>query len=227
MLTLHYAPDNASLVVRLALEELQLPYRAVLVDRAAQEQRGAAFRRLNPQGLIPVLETPDGALFETGAILLWLADRHHALAPPPDSPARGHFLKWLFFVAGTLHGDLRQQFHPERYATDIAAHHALTRARLGGHFALLDELAADAPGWFAAPAPTVLDFYAGVAMRWAALYVAGQPRWFHSGDYPALQRMAQRLELRPTALAAARSEGLGPAPFSDPQLPLPPAGSPT
>ena len=42
MYVLHYAPDNASLIVRLALEEMGLPYRTVLVDRARREQDGAA-----------------------------------------------------------------------------------------------------------------------------------------------------------------------------------------
>ena len=55
-LTLHYAPDNASLIVRLALEEAGLPYRTVLVDRAANAQRSPAYMALNPAGRIP----PDG-----------------------------------------------------------------------------------------------------------------------------------------------------------------------
>ena len=95
---LHYAPDNASLIIRLALEELELPYETVLVDRARTAQQSAEYLALNPNGLIPVLETPHGALFETGAILLWLADTEGKLAPPPESAARGNFLKWLFFV---------------------------------------------------------------------------------------------------------------------------------
>ncbi|MEY8839828.1 glutathione S-transferase, partial [Cribrihabitans sp. XS_ASV171] len=41
-LRLHYAPDNASLIIRLALEEMRLPYQAVLVDRAARAQDGTA-----------------------------------------------------------------------------------------------------------------------------------------------------------------------------------------
>jgi hypothetical protein len=73
---LHYAPDNASLIIRLTLEEMGLPYQAVLVDRHSRAQKGAPYLALNPHGRIPVLETPEGAIYETGAILLWLADRH-------------------------------------------------------------------------------------------------------------------------------------------------------
>ena len=86
---LHYAPDNASLIVRLALEELGRPYETVLVDRRAKAQRSPAYLALNPAGRIPTLETPDGPISETGAILLWLADRHGALAPAAGDPARG------------------------------------------------------------------------------------------------------------------------------------------
>jgi glutathione S-transferase len=92
---LHYAPDNASMIVRLALEQLNLPYRAQLVDRSVMGQQDAAYLALNPNGLIPVLETPTGPLFETGAILLWLADTHGGLGPAPHATARGDFLRRL------------------------------------------------------------------------------------------------------------------------------------
>lgn len=225
MLVLHYAPDNASLVVRLVLEELGLPWRAVLVDRRAQAQKAPAYLALNPQGLIPVLETPHGPIWETGAILLWLAETTGRMLPPPDHPARGAALGWLFFLSNTLHADLRMQFYPARYAPDPAAIRAHTTARLAGHFRLMDDLAGQALPWFGGDAPSVLDCYVAVAMRWAALYTAGGPRWFRAAEYPGLLRMAQRLEARPCALAAALAEGLGPTPFSDPALPDPPEGA--
>ncbi len=126
MYTLHYAPDNASLIVRLALLELGQPFRTRLVDRRARQQDSAAYRRLNPAGLIPVLETPDGPISETGAVLLWLVDRHGALGPGPGDPGRGGFLKWLFFLSNTLHADLRMIFYPGQYAPGAEA--ALTSA---------------------------------------------------------------------------------------------------
>jgi glutathione S-transferase len=133
---LHYAPDNASLVVRLALEELGQPYDTVLVDRAARGHKAPEYRALNPAGLIPVLETPDGPVFETGAILLWLADRHGALAPAPDSPDRGAFLKWLFFTSNTLHAGLRMRFYPAQYAAGDPAAQAVLSAHMKGEAAL-------------------------------------------------------------------------------------------
>ena len=63
---LHYAPDNASMIVRLVLEALRQRYEVILVDRAMRGQNEPAYLALNPNGLIPTLETPDGSIFETG-----------------------------------------------------------------------------------------------------------------------------------------------------------------
>lgn len=225
MFTLHHAPDNASLIVRLVLEDLGLPYRGVLVDRQARGQKRPEYLALNPQGLIPVLETPDGPLFETAAICLWLADRTGRMAPMPGDAGRGAFLAWLFFVSNTLHADLRMQFYPDRYSPDRAGAATLTTARLTAHFRLLDDLAGQGPAWFGGAEPSVLDCYVAVAMRWAALYTAGGPRWFHAAGFPALQSMAARLETRASVAAAIAAEGLGPRPFTDPQPCRPDTGS--
>ena len=62
-LILHYASDNASLCIRLALEVAGEAYDTQLVDRAAVAQKSERYLAMNPNGLIPVLETPDGVLF--------------------------------------------------------------------------------------------------------------------------------------------------------------------
>ncbi|SFE25226.1 glutathione S-transferase [Sulfitobacter brevis] len=227
---LHYAPDNASLAVRLALEQRGLPYKAVLVDRKQAEQSGPAYRQLNPNGLIPVLETPQGPLFETGAILLWLADTHGQLGPAPDAPERGDFLKWLFFVANTLHPAERMLFYPEKF---IAPDHATAlRAGLTQHlhqsFTTLDAAAALRPDWLGGTAPTVLDFYVAALLRWPALYPADHDRsWFRLGVYPALQRVCAKIESLPATIALQQAEGLGDTPFTAPRHPNPPIGSAT
>lgn len=222
---LHYAPDNASLVIRLALEARGLPFEAVLVDRAAREQDSAAYRALNPAGLIPVLETPDGPLFETAAILLWLADRHGGLGPAPDDPARAVFLKWLVFTSNTLHADLRMLFHPEQYVgpEHVDALRAGLIARLLRHLALLDRAVA-APDW---PGGGV-EFYLACLLRWMVLYPEGFDRdWFALSDFPALAALCARVEETDAARAATRAEGLGPHPFTDPRTATPPEGTAT
>jgi hypothetical protein len=143
---LHYAPDNASLIIRLVLEEAGLPYRTALADRAIRAQDSAAYLKINPAGLIPALETPVGPIFETGAILLWLADKHD-LGPKPDACSSGDFLKWLFFISNTAHADLRRIFYSGLYTPPGSedGHYALAAARMKGHFALLDHAATEKP----------------------------------------------------------------------------------
>lgn len=224
MYILHYAPDNASLIIRLVLEEAGLPYRTALVDRSIRAHESAAYLRLNPAGLIPALETPDGPIFETAAILLWLSDKHD-LGPKPDAPPRGTYLKWLFFLSNTIHADLRQLFYPSQYvpANAAAGHHALITARLMRHFNLVNDAAADHPQLFAPT--TILTTYLGPLMRWCVLYPVGQTQWFDLGLYPHLARAITALENRPAARRTAAAEGLGAAPFSAPGYASPPEGT--
>lgn len=229
MLRLHYAPDNASLIVRIALEELGLAYRTALVDRRVSAQTGPAYLALNPRGQIPVLETPDGPIFETAAILLWLTETAGARAPAPGTPARGAFLSWLFAASNGLQADLGQLFYPDRHAGgDPAArarHVALTRDRLRAGLDRFETLAGQGHDWFCAPAPSVLDIYLCVMLRWMALYPAGETGWFRLAAWPRLAALAARLETRPAVARAQAAEGLGPTPFSAPRPPTPPEGS--
>ncbi len=224
---LHYAPDNASMIIRLALEELGAPYATQLVDRARQGQRDPAYLRLNPNGLIPVLETPEGNLFETGAILLWLADRHGRLFPAPESPKRGDALKWLFFLSNTLHPALRMMFYPQCYAGDVpedrARLRAFTREALLKHFQTLED------NWrFDADQPIISDLYLAAQLRWVQLYPLAEDRsWFRLAQFTRLHAMAEALETRPSTHAVQAAEGLGPTPFTAPHAPCPPEGSAT
>lgn len=224
MYTLHYAPDNASLIIRLVLDGAGIPYRTALVDRSKRQQDSAAYRALNPTGLIPTLETPAGPISETGAILLWLADAHH-LAPGPADPDRGLFLKWLFFLSNTAHADLRQIFYPHQYAPADAhrAHLEIMSTRMLRHFGLLDTAALQHPKLFAAGKP--LGIYAVVLTRWAQLYPVNGPRWLEMGDFPTLQALARAQEARVETPVIARAEGLGAHPFTHPEQPNPPEGS--
>jgi glutathione S-transferase len=229
---LHYAPDNASLIVRLALEHLGLPYDEQLVDRKARAQRDPAYLALNPNGLIPVLETPQGAMFETGAIMLWLGDTHGGIGPAPDDPARGAYLKWLFYVANTLHPALRMMFYPEKYVGEDAGHQEALRLGLEGQlksaFKTLNALAATQPSWMDGANPTGLDFYLAACLRWSALYPMKRSRdWFDLSASPALLHLCCQLETLPCTHALQDAEGLGPTPFSAPSYAKPPQGSAT
>lgn len=224
MYTLHYAPDNASLIIRLVLDGAGIPYRTALVDRSKRQQDSAAYRALNPTGLIPTLETPQGPISETGAILLWLADTHH-LGPGPADPDRQGFLKWLFFLSNTAHAELRQIFYPHQYAPADAhaAHLEIMSTRMLRHFGLLETAALEHPRLFAAGKP--LGVYTLVLTRWAQLYPETGPRWLDMGDYPTLSALARAQEARVETPVVARAEGLGAHPFTRPEQPNPPEGS--
>jgi len=223
---LYYAPDNASLIIRLALDALGQPYRTVLVDRATCAQTSPAYLSLNPHGLIPVLECQDGAIFETGAILLWLSDRHGELGPKIHTPRRADFLKWLFFISNTVHPALRMTFYPEKYAGPDPAHQAALRttmqAALTRHLKSLDARAAQGPFELA------IQFYLAALLRWCVLYPVQKDRnWFNLDELPHLKAMCLSLETLPSVAAAQKAEGLGPTPFSAPQYATPPQGSAT
>jgi glutathione S-transferase len=217
-LRLHYAPDNASLCIRLALEELGLPFDTILVDRATRAQKSPAYLALNPNGLIPVLETPDGPLYETGAILLWLADRHGLLMPAATDPKRGNALKWLFWLSNTLHATERMLFYPGQYAKGgpVMEQAILkqTKARLADQFTILAQ-ASDAD-WLDGDAPSALACYLAPLLRWPVFY-GDEPGWLTLSRWPRILTFAQRFERRPAAVTATRAEGLGNTPFSAPQ----------
>ena len=227
---LHYAPDNASVIIRVALLELGLPFETVLVNRADRAQDSAEYRALNPNGLIPVLETNQGPLFETGAILLWLVDKYGALGPSVDDPKRGAFLKWLFFLSNTLHSEMRQHFYAHIYVGDdehaIDALHKHRGLSLPKHLAKLDALIAD-HAFLLGDDLTVLDIYLGWMMRWMGLYPKGRTDWFNIDCTPNLAALAKRLEIRDSFVTSAATEGLGETPLSKPTHANPPEGSAT
>jgi len=228
MYELCYAPDNASLIVRLTLEEMGAPYRTRLIDRSKQEQRSAAYRDLNPRGLIPVLITPGGPIFETAAILLWLSETHGRMGVAPGAKDRGSFLKWLFFLSNGLHADLRLLFYPESFASRDEMddeYHIRIRARILDSVAVLERLAAKRRGWFNGVEPSILDHYAATCLRWMALYPVGRCGWFDISAFPTLENLAKRLETRNATQRCVIAEGLGNNPFSRPDYPNPPEGS--
>jgi glutathione S-transferase len=208
MYTLHYWPDTASLIVRLVAEEMGVAHEARLIDREAGALNAPEYRALHPLGLIPAFETPDGPMFETAAILLYLSERH-GLAPAPGSADRAAFLKWLFFTSTNIHPTLLQMFYPDRTAgaENSAAVVTHAKARMAEYLTILDQAAAPNPDWLSHSQPTVLGYYIAVLMRW----IAGD---FPPAQYPALFKVLTYLETRPATRAAAQAENLGPHPFT-------------
>lgn len=218
MYVLHYFPDTASLAVRMVLAELGVQHRCQLIDRAAGALASAEYRAMQPLGLIPAMETPDGPMFETAAILLYLADRHPGLAPGVDSAERGDFLKWLFFTSTNIHTVLLQLFYPERTAgAECSAQvlaHALPKMKL--YLSLLDRAAAPNPCWLSQDRPTMLGYYVAMLMHWLGGFGADHPLQINAADYPSLFKVLTMLEGQHATQAIAEDEGLGPTPFTAP-----------
>lgn len=228
-IVLYYAPDNASLIIRLLLEELALPYQTVLVDRSINAQKSADYLKLNPAGLIPVCIINDEPVFETGAILLSLADKHGRLSIDVNDVKRPQFLKWLFFLSNNLHADLRQRFYPEKYAGDDSdVFSEITLQRLTERFAIFDKAYQYSSGpYLFGVEPTVIDLYLAVCLRWAQLYPvreSGQVNEFSAGNFKYVVEMVQQLELRPAVRKACEKEGITGRFFSAPVYADPPEG---
>jgi glutathione S-transferase len=97
MVTVYGMADSGNCYkVKLALEQLGLPYRWVEVSAAKGETRTAAFLARNPNGQVPTLELEDGGFLpESGAILHYLAEGTPLL--PGDRLSRARVLQWMFF----------------------------------------------------------------------------------------------------------------------------------
>jgi glutathione S-transferase len=217
-LTLHHAPDFSSTIVRLALEELELPHTIALADIDGGALTSPEYRRVNPLGLIPALETDTGPMFETAAILLWLVDRTGRLGPGPNDSDRGAFLSWLFFTSNALHQAALAMFYPHRPAgeanTDAAraVAHEQVVARLG----LIETLiATQRPDWLSPDHPGVLGYYIGILVRWLIM-LPPAPYAIDLGDFPHLRTVLAAHEARPAAQRVAADEGLGSHPFTAP-----------
>src|SRR5438270_3354222 len=85
--------------VRWALEEVGQPYNVRLVS--FDEMKGPAHRALHPFGQIPTYEEGDLALFESGAIVFHIAERHAGLLPE-DANARARAITWMFAALSTM-----------------------------------------------------------------------------------------------------------------------------
>lgn len=109
--------------VHIMLEECGLPYRAVPVDIGAGEQFRPEFLAISPNNKIPALVDPDGpdgqpiSLFESGAILLYLADKAGRFLPA-GARDRHSVMQWLMFQMGGVGPMLGQAHHFRLYAPD-------------------------------------------------------------------------------------------------------------
>ncbi|MFS8047892.1 glutathione binding-like protein [Rhizobium sp. BR 314] len=129
IIQLYSLPTPNGVKVSIALEELGLPYEPHLVSFGTNDQKSPEFLSLNPNGRIPAIIDPNGpdgkplGLFESGAILVYLAEKTGKLIPS-DAAARYETLEWVFFqMAGV--GPMFGQFgHFFKFAADKVANNS-------------------------------------------------------------------------------------------------------
>jgi GST-like protein len=204
---LYAAPTPNGVKVSIALEELGLLYEPHFVDIGRDESRTDAFLSLNPNGKIPAIIDPEGpgmhpiGLFESNAILLYLAEKAGKLLPA-DAVGRLEARNWLFFQAahvGPMFGQLgyfhkfagkeiedkrpRDRFVAEtKRLLQVLEDRLATRDwMLGDHFSIVDIALL---GWVRA----VPGFYdAGALVDFDSLVHV--PRWLAAAlERPAVQR---------------------------------------
>ena len=112
MIDLYTSPTPNGYKVSILLEELGLPYNVIPVDLDKLDQKKPEFLKLNPNGKIPIIidhENNDFAVFESGAILIYLAEKMGRFLPY-DSKGRSSVLQWLMFQMGSI-GPMQGQAH--------------------------------------------------------------------------------------------------------------------
>src|SRR5687768_5117282 len=172
MYTLYYSPGSCALIVNCLLEELGVPFEARKVDVEAKEHHGAAYRKLNPKGKVPVLVTPDGPLTECLALIEYLCDRHdaaHAFLPAPGTWERARAMERLATLSTEVHNNLGNRFfHEDSFSDDPAVRAAVKAngaAKLTEFFRAEDaRLSGDY--WSGRAQPDASDLFFMVVARW-------------------------------------------------------------
>ena len=204
-LVLYTNPMSRGRIARWMLEEVGRPYRVEVLEYGTT-MKAPAYLAINPMGKVPAVVHGGTVVTECAAICAYLADAFPdtGLAPAPGDPARGDWLRWLFFGAGPL----------ESAVTNRALGVQVPAERKGMvGYGSLDEVAGALEGWlstrpyFAAGRFTAADVYVGAQLGWALQFgtIASRPAFV---DYVA------RIQARP---AAQRAKAL-----DDALLPVPP-----
>jgi glutathione S-transferase len=201
MIELFQITGSASFAARAALEEAGAGY--VVVDvHPRRRAETPELRRANPLERVPTLRDGDVVVYETAAVVQYVAERfpEAGLAPPPGDPARGAYLRWLAWLGNTLHGAWQPVTIPRHLTDDEAAHEGIRRKGLERLEAVGAYLEAELTGreWCLGDRYSVADTYLYMLVGWQS-YVEGG--YELGGD--AVQSHHARVGARP-AVARAR-----------------------
>jgi GST-like protein len=204
--------------IHIALEELGLPYTVHAVDIGAGDQFKPEFLKISGNNRIPAIvdqEGPQGrpmALFESGAILIYLAEKTGKLLAPKGN-ARYAAIQWLMFQMGGIGPMFGQSYHfrhfaPEQYPYAIERYLNESR-RL---YAVLDKRLAEAP-YLAGAEYGIADI---ATFPWLTYW---EKQGIQLADYPSVQRWYQAIEARPAVQRGLKvlSDRKNTQPFTDAQ----------
>ncbi|WP_038215387.1 glutathione S-transferase family protein [Xenophilus azovorans] len=187
---LYYAPGTCAVACWIALEWAGAEFEAVRADSASE-----AFRRVNPLGMVPALDTGGPrAMTQSDAILTYIAETHPdaRLGTDDDVHGRFEFAEIMAFLTGDFHPAFWPFFTPQRYTTNHALQ-ALDDVRAAAHTRIdrvmqhLDRMIGQGSHVYRGRR-TVADAYAFVMARWTSKL---DKTW---KDYPNVARFYARME---------------------------------
>ncbi len=198
MLELFQITGSCSFAARAALEEAGAEYTTVDVHPRRRDD-APSFSAANPLQRVPALRDGDEAVYETGAVLLYLVERLPAqtLGPAPGEPGRGELLRWVMWLSNTLHGAFLPLTSPQFLTDDLSGHEGISRKgwqKLDAHGRYLEaELAGRT--WCLGEEFSVADIYLYMLKGWESYtddYVLGGPalaaHYARVGTRPAIAR---------------------------------------
>ena len=201
MIDLHYWTTPNGHKVTMFLEEAALPYRIVPVNISTGEQFKTGFLEIAPNNRIPAIidHEPTGggapiSLFESGAILLYLAEKS-AKFIPADVRGRADVLQWLFWQMGGLGPMAGQNHHFKQYAPENIPY-AIDRyvKETNRLYGVLNKRLADRQ--FVAGAYSIADM---ASYPWI---VPHERQGQNLGDFPHLKRWFDQIAARPATMSA-------------------------
>jgi GSH-dependent disulfide-bond oxidoreductase len=191
MIKLYYSLAPNPMKVALLLEEAGLPYEAIPVDTRKGEQHLSAFTALNPNAKVPVIVDGGTTVFDSNAIVLYLAEKSgRFLGAPAD---RGQMLSWLMFIASGIGPYSGQAVHFKHYAPEPLPY-AINRYDFEAwrHWKIVDAHLAGRP-WMLGEAYSIVDM---ALWGWARAvpFVLGNEAW---EQLPNVKRHFDAINARP------------------------------
>jgi GST-like protein len=185
--------------VALFLEEAGLPYEAVAVDTRTGAQFEPEYLAINPNGKVPAIKDGDTVVFDSNAILLYLAEKTGKFLPP--AALRGEMLSWLMFVATGVGPFTGQAVHFKHFAPEKVPYaHNRYQFEARRHFEILNDRLAKRQ-YMVGDTYTIVDMDVWGWARMVA-FALGEDAW---AKFPNLKRLVDEIGARP---AAAKAIGL-------------------